>query len=264
MFRQQRSRLPLASSRLSVIAAMALSTAWAPSAFAQDDASRDSGQWALGLGAVVLDQPYRDIDREVFPLPLISYESKWISATVPVLDLKFYSTDSLSLRARVRLSGEGYESDDSPALTGMEDRKRSLWAGGAVNWKTDFVNVSGEVLADTLGNSKGTRAKVQIDRRFAAGRFGFTPRLAAEWVDDKYVDYYYGVRQSEVLADRAFYEGKATTNVQFGLRVDYSPSRHHAMFIDVAATRFGSTIEDSPLVDQSTGTTIAVGYAYRF
>lgn len=259
------SRHPLASSKLSLIATLALATAWVPAAFAQDSQANDGNGWrALGIGAVVLDKPYRDFDREVLPLPLISYESKWISATVPTFDFKAYSTDTFSLRLRARWAGDGYEAKDSPVLTGMDERKSSLWAGGAVTWKTSFANLSGEVLADAMGNSKGTRAKVQIDRRFAAGTFAFTPRLAAEWVDDKYVNYYYGVQQSEAQVGRAFYEGKATTNVQFGLRMDYSPSRHHAMFVDVGATRFGSSVKDSPLVDKTTGTTLAVGYAYRF
>lgn len=265
MSQHKNSRHPLASSKLSLLATLALATAGVPAAFAQESQAKDRHGWqALGIGAVVLDKPYRDFDREVLPLPLISYESKWISATVPTFDFKAYSTENFSLRLRARWAGDGYEAKDSPVLTGMEERDSSLWAGGAVTWKTSFANLSGEVLADAMGNSKGTRAKVQIDRRFAAGRFGFTPRLAAEWVDDKYVNYYYGVQQSEVLANRAFYEGKATTNVQLGLRMDYSPSRHHSMFVDVGATRFGSSIKDSPLVDKATGATLAVGYAYRF
>ncbi len=265
MSQQKLPRFPLASSKLSLIAAVALSAASTPSAFAQDSQSKDgSGQWALGIGAVVPGKPYRDFDRDVLPLPLVSYESKWISATVPTFDIKAYSTDSLSFRVRARWSGDGYQSKDSPALTGMNERKSSLWVGGAVTWKTDFANLSGEVLADAMGNSKGTRAKLQIDRRFAAGKFGFTPRLAAEWVDDKYVNYYYGVQQSEARAGRAVYEGKATTNVQFGLRIDYSPSSHHTLFVDVGATRFGSSVKDSPLVDKTNGTTLALGYAYRF
>jgi outer membrane protein len=255
----------LSSSKLSLIATLALATAGAPAAFAQESQAKDGDGWqALGIGAVVMDKPYRDFDREVLPLPLISYESKWISASVPTFDLKAYSTDTFSLRLRARWAGDGYEAKDSPVFTGMDERKSSLWAGGAVTWKTSFANLSGEVLADTMGNSKGTRAKVQIDRRFSASKFGFTPRVAAEWVDDKYVNYYYGVRQSEAQAGRAFYEGKATTNLQLGLRMDYSPSRHHSMFVDVGATRFGSSIEESPLVEKTTGTMLAVGYAYRF
>ena len=249
MSQQKLFRLPLASCKLIFIVSAALSAAWTPSAFAQDSQPNDgSGQWALGIGAVVVDKPYRDFDREVLPLPLVSYESKWISATVPTFDVKLYSTEALSFRLRARWSGDGYEAKDSPVLSGMDERKSSLWAGGAVTWKSDFANLSGEVLADAMGNSKGMRAKLQIDRRLAAGKFGFTPRLAAEWVDDKYVDYYYGVRRSEARVGRAFHEGKATAN----------------LFVDVGATRFGDSVKDSPLVGKATGTTLALGYAYRF
>lgn len=265
MSRKKFSRRSLAPTKLGLIAAVALSAMSAPSAFAQSsDADSEGGKWSIGLGAATIDKVYRDYDREVLPLPVVSYENKWVSVGIPTSDFKVWTGDSLSFRVRARFSGDGYEAKDSPFLTGMDERKFSVWVGGAVLWKTDFANISGELLADAMGNSKGTRARVQIDRRFASGKFGFTPRLAAEWVDDKYVDYYYGVKQSEVRADRAFYEGKSTTNMQVGLRVDYTPARHHTLFLDVGATRMGSSIKDSPIVDKSNQTSIGLGYAYRF
>lgn len=265
MSRHVLSRHSLAPARLGLIVAVAVSAAWAPSAFAQtDDADDGGGQWSLGLGAAVIDKVYRDFDREVLPLPVVSYENKWVSVGIPTSDFKAWSGESLSFRVRARFSADGYEAKDSPFLAGMDEREFSVWVGGAVLWKTDFANISGEVLADAMGNSKGTRAKLQIDRRFAAGKFGFTPRLAAEWVDDKYVNYYYGVKQSEVRADRGFYEGESTTNMQVGLRVDYTPARHHMVFLDVGAARVGSSIKDSPLVDKSNQTSLALGYVYHF
>jgi outer membrane protein len=255
----------LAPFKLRLIAALLVLASAASTAFAQTtDDKVASGQWTLGLGAAVIDKAYRDVDRKVQPLPVASYENKWISASVPTFDVKLYTASSLSFRLRARWTGDGYEASDSPILAGMDKRKSSIWTGGAVVWKTELANISGEVLFDAMGNSKGTRAKMQIDRRFAAGKFGFTPRLATEWVDDKYVDYYYGVRQSEARTGRPFYEGKASTNMQVGLRVDYAPVRHHSVFLDVGATRFGSTIKDSPLVDKAGQTSLALGYVYRF
>jgi len=238
---------------------------WAPLALAQSsDASDDDGQWSVGLAVVGLDKPYHDYDNETYVFPLVSYESRWISASVPKFDIKLNSSETLSFRLRASFAGEGYKAKDSPVLTGMKDRKFSLWAGGAVVWNTDFANITGEVLTDAGGKSKGTSAKLQMDRRFAAGSFGFTPRLAAQWVDDKYVDYYFGVEQSEVLVDRPFYEGKATTNAEVGLTLDYNPAEHHTVFLDAGLTHYGSTVEDSPLVDKPCQTTLGLGYSYRF
>lgn len=250
----------LAPAHLSLIVALLASATWAPTALAKDADSR----WSLGLGVATIDKVYRDYDREILPLPLVSYESERFSIGIPVSDFKLYSTHALSFRLRARFSNDGYEADDSPFLAGMSDRKFSLWAGGAVVWHTHLADISAEFLADALGNSKGTRAKVQMDRRFAAGKFGITPRIAAEWLDDKYVDYYYGVKQSEVRAGRAFHEGKSTTNLQVGLRVDYMPARTHLFFLDVGSTRVGSGIEASPLVDTTRQTSLGLGYVHRF
>lgn len=265
MFRNYISRQFLATNGTRLLASAALLASFSSSVSAQNR-EPDSGlsKWSFGLGVSTTDKVYRDFDRKVTPLPLVTYENKWVSVGLPVSDIKLWSGESLSFRVRARFSGEGYEAKDSPFLEGMEERKFSAWVGGAVIWKTDFANVSGELLADAMGNSKGTRAKVQIDRRFNAGGFGITPRLAAEWVDDKYVDYYYGVRESEARTGRARYDGKSTTNMQIGVRVDYSMARHHTMFLDLGTTRVGGSIKNSPIVDKSNQTSLALGYVYRF
>lgn len=255
----------MAAAKLGFIAAVALYAAWAPIAFAQNSDAKDGdGRWSIGLGVVTFDKVYRDFDRKVVPLPIVSYENTWVSLGIPISDIKLYSDHALDFRLRARLAIDGYEAKDSPILAGLDDRKFSVWTGGAVIWKTKFVNITGELLADAMGNSGGTRAKLQIDRRFAAGKFGFTPRLATEWVNDKYVNYYYGVMRSEAQTSRPFYEGKSTTNMQIGLHMDYTPARHHVVFLDAGATRVGSTIRDSPLVNKSYQTSLAVGYVYRF
>jgi outer membrane protein len=235
------------------------------SATAQSTAtSRTASQWALGAGVAVIDKAYRDFDRETRALPVIAYENKWISAAVPTLDVKLFTNDSLSLRLRARWAGDGYEAKDSPVLRGMDERKASVWGGGALVWKTGVANLSAEVLADTMSKSKGLRGKVQIDRRSSSGKFGVTPRVAVEWFDKKYVDYYYGVRASEATAGRATYAGTSTTSVQAGVRFDYAFTNQHMVFADFSATRFGSAVKDSPLVDKPNQATVGMGYIFRF
>lgn len=243
-------------------AAFAIAIAWGPAS--AQSASAAAPAWALGGGVSVVQKAYRGIDRDVLPMPLIAYESKWISASVPTLDVKLYSGDSLSLRLRTRYARDGYEADDSPFLFGMDERKSGVWIGGALVWRAAYANVSAEALRDASGNSKGSRAKLQLDRRFAFGAWGVTPRLGAEWVDGKYVGYYYGVKGSEARLGRGFYQGDATVNIEAGVRTDYSFARRHIVFFDVRTTRFGRAIKDSPLVDQSGQTGVSLGYIYRY
>lgn len=256
-------RFPSIQGMLSAIALAGVAAAPAL-AQTQDPAEAGRPKWAVGAGAAFIDKPYRDFDRETRALPVISYENKWVAVGLPTADVKLFSTDAVSIRLRARYAGDGYEAGDAPVLAGMEERKGSLWGGGALIWKTGVANLSAELLADTMGNSKGMRARAQVDRRFPAGRFGLTPRLAVEWVDDKYVDYYYGVRRSEATASRAFYEGKSTTVVHAGLRADYTLFNRHTIFTDLNVSRFGGAVKDSPLVDKPNQTSVAFGYIYRF
>lgn len=228
----------------------------------------DSGaesRWSLGLGAVTIQKAYRDIDRYNMAVPLLNYENKWVSFSVPKLDIKLYSSQFLSFRLRARYAGsDGYESSDSPFLAGMDDRKGSFWAGGAAIWKNDIANVSAELLGDASGKSKGSRFKFQVDRRFEVASFGFTPRLGAEWYDSKFVDYYYGVAASEARAGRNAYQGDSSNAVEAGLRIDYSPARQHNLYLDFGITQFGSAIKDSPLVENASQSTVSLGYLYKF
>lgn len=258
-----RARLPFATTAVGIACAtLSLSPAWAQ--VAQDASSEASSQWGVGIGVAMERKPYRDFDNKTQAMPMLTYENKWVSVALPGADLKLTSAGPVSLRLRARYAGDGYDADDSPYLAGMDKRKGSLWLGGAAIWRNDIANLSAELLADGSGNSKGTRFKVQVDRRFSYGAFGFTPRLAAHWVDRKYVDYYYGVKDSEVRDARPAYAGKATTNLEMGLRVDYTVAPRQTVFLDVSATRFGSGIKDSPLVSRSNQSGVRLGYVYRF
>lgn len=251
--------------KLSLAALLATSIFYVPSAHAQSSTPIPAtSKFGIGLGVAVVDKAYRDFDQETVALPILSYENEWISASLPTFDVKAFKAGDVSFRLRARYAGDGYEAEDSPILTGMSERKSSLWLGGAVIWNAGFANISGELLTDAMGNSKGNRAKLQIDRRFASGKFGLTPRLGAEWVDKKYVDYYYGVQLSEATTGRAFYEGKSTANLQAGIRLDYSINPKNIVFLDISTTSFGSAVKDSPLVDKSSQSVVAVGYSYRF
>ncbi|NML61664.1 MipA/OmpV family protein [Massilia sp. RP-1-19] len=43
----------------------------------------------------------------------------------------------------------------------------------------------------------------------------------------------------------------------------YSPSEHHTVFVDVAATRFGKAVKNSSLVDKPNQASVAVSYTRR-
>lgn len=223
------------------------------------------GVWGLGIGAGVERQPYTGIDNNKRLLPLLTYDSEYFRFAGLTADWKFARTErfAFALRGKYAL-GDGYEADDAPVLAGMDKRKAGFWVGGAATWNADVAKLSLELLGDVSGHSKGTQARLGIERSFTSGRFVFTPRASVLWADKQYVDYYYGVTGAEATASRAAYEGKSTVNVQAGLRTAYVLDPRQSLFLDVSATALGKEIKDSPLVDKKTVPAVAIGYLYRF
>lgn len=230
----------------------------------RSEADTSNSKWAIGFAGGMNYRVYRDFDDKVRSFPMVTYEGEYVHVFGSGVDVKLPSAGPVTFRLRGKYISEGYESGDSPFLRGMSDRYSSFWVGGVATWRTEWVRLSAEVLTDAMSNSKGSRAKLQIDRRFAAGAFGVTPRLAAEWVDSNYVDYYYGVTTGEVIAGRPGYQGASTVNTEAGIRMDWRPAPNHSVFIDLGATRMGGGIQDSPLVEKSTQYGVGFGYFYRF
>ncbi len=249
--------------RLSVIALAA--TATASGAFAQERVfKRGDTEWGVGLGVDVRQEPYRDMDNSTQGIPLLYFENYWVRVLGPSVELKLPSAGPVDFRLKARYSLGGYEASDSPALAGMAEREDGVWLGGEAIWRTPFVNLSAELMADASSHSEGRQFRLQADRRFDIGQFSFTPRLAAIQLDQEYVGYYYGVNAAEAAAGRPRYDGDSTLNLELGLRVDYRLSAKQNLFLDLRSTRLGDGITDSPLVDRSTQSGLRVGYLYRF
>lgn len=226
--------------------------------------------WSLGIAALSKQDPYTGIDRDTKVLPLLMYENSWfrfsgLGAEVKLPRMEFGNRQAIDFRLVGRYSGEGYEADDAPILAGMDKRKGGFWAGAKATWRNDVAHLSAEWTADASGNSKGSRFALTLEKTWRLGpQLMLTPRLGANWVDKKYVDYYFGVRSHETTATRATYLGKATTNTELGLRGMYLFDRHHAVMLDVGVTSLGKEIKNSPLVDRSTDNRVLMSYLYRF
>lgn len=233
-----------------------------PAAFAAD-AAAFSG-WGVGIGAAVQTRPYRDADSLNRVLPVLSYESRWVRVGGLGLELKLGSAGPVSFALGARYALNGYEADDAPILAGMAERKGGWWVGPSAIWRNELADVSADVLGDASGHSHGTQVRLGVERSFQSGALRFTPRVAAIWRDRKYNDYYWGVRATEVRADRPFYEAGASTDVEVGLRTAYLLSREQSVFFDVSATAYGRGEKNSPLVDTRGTAGVRVGYLYRF
>ncbi|SEK78944.1 outer membrane protein [Roseateles sp. YR242] len=232
-------------------------------------AKSGGSQWALGLGAGVSERAYAGADRKFTALPLLFYENDWLrfagaTAELKLLNHAFTPTQRLTGGLQVRYAPDGYKASDSSRLTGMAERKGGILGGFGLAWHNPMAQVRLDWSSDLSGHSKGQRLQLQADRRFQLGAASISPRLGAQWMDRKWVDYYYGVRAQEALADRPAYLGEAGVALEAGVRLDYAIQQRHVIFLDVGVTHLPKEVTNSPIVDRSNVPRAMVGYLYRF
>ena len=230
-----------------------------------DDAKEQpKSSWGLGAGVMMTDKPYRDFDNKAEVIPLITYENQWGRVFGPNVAVKLPSAGpvSFNLNARYELN-EGYKSSDSSFLSGMDERRGSVWFGGSASWHTDIATLSAGWMGDASSESKGQQFRLSVEKNFRFESFSFTPRLTATWLDSKYVDYYYGVRSNEARVGRPQYDGSSTVNTELALRTSYALTPNQALSLDIGVTFLGSSIKDSPLIDRSTVPSARLFYLYR-
>lgn len=231
-----------------------------------------SYSWGLGFAGLTQQQAYVGIDRDSIAAPLIYFENRWLRLLGPNLDFKLPALQwgenhELEFKVRTRLFGfGGYEANDAPILDGMEEREAGMTAGPAFHWRNPIIEVVGEWMFDVSDNSQGQRASLGLQRRFqVVDRFALTPSVAATWMDDKYADYYYGVRSAEARVARPEYTFEDNVvNTEVAVRADYMLDQRQTIFMNAGYTRLNSKIKDSPLTDRSGQTMLFFGYLYRF
>jgi outer membrane protein len=259
---------------LARVSALAAVMACCAPAFAQQPPGNDEPEgssWGLGLAVVSGQKAYKGTDRETRALPMLSFENRYVKLSGPNLELKL---PGLELGDSQRLNfgivaklfgGGGYEASDSPTLAGMAERESGVWAGAKVEWENDVADVKLELLGDASGKSKGQRVVLGVGRKWMLGpSVMLMPQVGVEWVDKKYVDYYYGVRAGEATAGRAAYIGKATLNPEISLTGIYRFDKHQSLMLNVGVKSLGKGIKNSPIVDRSTENRVMLGYTYRF
>ncbi|APA84893.1 MipA/OmpV family protein [Paraburkholderia sprentiae WSM5005] len=218
--------------------------------------------WGLGVAAGIEAAPYKGYGTKYTPIPLLFFDNKWVHAFGTSADLKLGSWAGVSVALRGHFAiGDGYKGSDAPILNGMQDRNGAFWYGPALAWHTAFGTLSGDFLE---GGNKGQRAAIDFGKVFDYGRFSIEPHAGVEWLSSKYVDYYYGVRQSEARAGRPAYTGKSTYDMSLGTRVDYHFTRHQGVIFDVGISHPGGGITDSPLVGKRYIPEVKIGYLYQF
>ncbi|HYG61322.1 MAG TPA: MipA/OmpV family protein [Thermoanaerobaculia bacterium] len=244
------------------LSAVLLSTS---SAVAQPPSDRP--QFALGIAAISSPEPYEGADADILVVPAVSFSYKRFYFRGIVAGYRLWESGELSadLIARARARFGGYDEDDSPALEGMESRRKSADGGIELQWERErLLGVRLTPTTDLLDRSGGQQVTLDVYSPWRFGPVRVEPGVGVEWQSEDLVNYYYGVRPEEARPGRPAFEPGSAVNLTAGVFVFTPVSRRLLLQTFLRYERLDSDIEESPIVDEGGALTAFAALSYAF
>jgi outer membrane protein len=167
--------------------------------------AEDQRAWNASLGVGVafrknlrVGNTYENMDKSfvVRPIPIIQASYGRVSLGVQGISVLAVGDQLANVSAFIKRDGDRYHG------LGMTPRKDSVFVGASAK----FANYGFTLSHDINGRSKGYIATANYAKFFPLTEtLILRTALSLDWLDDKYAEYYYGVRSHEVTASRREY-----------------------------------------------------------
>lgn len=216
--------------------------------YAQDD--RDPGGFQMSLGGALaiktnirkdnLDEA-EDSDPIVVPVPFASFA--WGPAKISGrgLELTSFENGIFGVSALLSRYGSNYKA------LGMAKRKAGFFAGAGLK----LFSFNAIFKKDIDNDSHGSVFDLSWTHRFAplfnASIFP-SVKIGAEYMSQKLLSYYYGVRPDEVTPERPAYSPTGGWSYSVGLNFMFKHTNNLSTIFGPAVKLFGSEVKNSPTV----------------
>ena len=240
---------------LGIIVATSVSTAYA------------ENQWSVGAGVGVINSPYKQYDRDIYPVPVITYEGDnfWFRGLGGGYYLWNDQTDKLSIMAYYDPTHFKPGDSDSYQLRQLDKRKSTMMAG--ISWvhNTEYGFLRTALAGDTLDNSNGYIWDLAWLYRYTNGGLTLTPGIGLEYNSDNYNDYYYGVSHKESRRSGLnSYDADDGWSPYLELTASYKFAADWNVYATGRYHRLSDEVKDSPMVDKSWTGLMSMGVTYSF
>ncbi len=218
----------------------------------------------LGAGPYMQSQPYEGADAFTLASPVVFFDNRRFYMRWMRLGMYLYGERNWGISVTAQPVPLQYEASDSRALAGMEDRENSWEAGFAIGGENDLGFAELSLFHDLLGNSNGTKLRLELGKVLKSGRWTLVPSVLAIGLSGSFNDYYYGVRDSEATPTRPAYSAGSGIDLaaQTYLMYDITPRWH--ILGNIRADYLSSEITDSPIVDQDWMLSGMISVLYSF
>lgn len=218
----------------------------------------------VGAGAVVRSKPFEGVDAKVYPVPLFGYEGKRLYLRGITGGYRLVQIKGWWIGPTVRPHFEGYQAGDSSALAGMKNRNATIDGGVELAKRTNWGLISAVFVTDLLGAHDGHELELSYTAMFSHAGFTFIPGVALQWKSSNLVDYYYGVKDSEVRTGRPAYSPDDAITPLARLAVRRKISQRWGLLLATQYEWLHSEISDSPIVDDNGIVSVLLGATYSF
>lgn len=217
-----------------------------------------------GIGLAVKSEIYKDYDQRVTLLPVLGYRGEKLTIFGPFVRYAMLQSGNVEFSIQAKPRFEGYDDSDSDIFEGMDERKSSIDLGFGVEYARDDWKLELSSLHDVLGRSNGSELSAGLSKVFRSGSFFIEPGIGLSYLDSRYVDYYYGVKNSEVTSFRPRYEGDDAVNKNLGITVTTPAFFDGLARFGFKHTWYDPDISDSPLTDEDTSLSFFFAYSRFF
>ena len=232
---------------------------------AESNSNADEWQFALGAGISTERSPYKGVGTDTDFLPLLAVEKGPFYFFGTELGYNVVESDEFGLTLLANYRGEGYDASDSRDLRGMADRDGAFELGARGEMYTDFGDLSLTVLADVSDKHDGYEVELGWGTEYMVSpRLLLEPSVAYSYRSDDLNNYYYGVRASEVTAQRAAYNADAGGIWDLSVGATYMLDEQQSIRGELGVALYGDEISDSSIVERDNSPYATLAYIYRF
>lgn len=222
--------------------------------------------FSLGVAAAGFNMPYQGIDSQQMLFPTLDYANGQFQVGI------FGASYKLKQKANYAISvgvtpGEFFldasKSNDAN-IQQLDDRPFSVYINSKVSFYGSWGAFSASLEQDVSGQSSGQRVVAQYAYPITVfPELTITPLIETTWLSKKVNDFYFGINQGESSAFES-YNASAGVNVAVGVSALYSFNSKWQFMLAARHSKLDDTITASPIVDDTSSTSVFILANYRF
>lgn len=221
---------------------------------------------SFGVGTAISQSPYQGVKNDPLPFPMVTYHTDTFYIQALEIGYKLVNFDMLKINAIINPVFRHLDPDDSPYLTGMDKRDRTIDGGVKIALKLiPLVTLSAKAMHDTLSVHEGYRRELKANILVPFSKsFIIMLSHGKQKYSSDYINYYFGVKANESTISRNEYIPTSSEITSTGVNFIYNITDKWGTNLAITKSKLGDEIKNSPIVNKDETTNYFLSLTYKF